>query len=280
MSPPSNTDHPGVAAASSGPAVTLTELTGDFPYRIALAGGWIDQPFCSALNPEPPGSMVVVGVETEFRWMERAGIATGTRKVAIDLWGGGVPRGRDPAALVEELYRAENDGKADPSGTQDMIGLLYPGISRLDYDAGHRGGIFPSHIESCTDPEPARWLEQVLHVLPVEPRPPGYNPLGSRNLDPQWIARLGRSGRDCFDAILAMDLTALGESMNLCTRCWEAILPHTLRHPALAIDLMKLWRFYAQDHPGAMFSGCGGGYLFVVSDKPVPGSFKVRVRLS
>ena len=120
----------------------------------------------------------------------------------------------------------------------------------------------------------------MLHVLPVEPRPPGYTPLEPKQLDPQWIASLGRSGRDCFDAIRAMDLAALGESMNLCTRCWEANLPGTLRHPTLTVDLLKLWRFYARDHPGAMFSGCGGGYLFVASDKPVPGSFKIRVRLS
>jgi len=27
-----------------------------------------------------------------------------------------------------------------------------------------------------------------------------------------------------------------------------------------------------------MYSGCGGGYLYVVSDEPVPGAFKVKVR--
>jgi hypothetical protein len=30
---------------------------------------------------------------------------------------------------------------------------------------------------------------------------------------------------------------------------------------------------------GAMFSGCGGGYLLVVSEKPVPGAFQVTVRI-
>jgi hypothetical protein len=28
-----------------------------------------------------------------------------------------------------------------------------------------------------------------------------------------------------------------------------------------------------------MYSGCGGGYLFVVSEEPVPGSFHVDIRL-
>jgi hypothetical protein len=27
-----------------------------------------------------------------------------------------------------------------------------------------------------------------------------------------------------------------------------------------------------------MYSGCGGGYLLVVSEKPVPGAFTVNVR--
>jgi hypothetical protein len=37
---------------------------------------------------------------------------------------------------------------------------------------------------------------------------------------------------------------------------------------------------YQKHYPGAMFSGCGGGYLLVVSKEPVPGAFKVNVRLA
>jgi hypothetical protein len=43
---------------------------------------------------------------------------------------------------------------------------------------------------------------------------------------------------------------------------------------------MPLLKAYQRQYPGAMFSGCGGGYLMVVSDEPVPGAFQVRVRLS
>jgi len=252
-------------------------VPGDIPYRVALAGGWIDQPFCSRLNPEPPGSMVVVGVQPTFPWMERAGIATGTRAVAQRIWGR-LPD-RDPALLVEELYQEENRDRHEPSGTQDMIGLIYPGVSRLDYDFAFRGGIYPRHIESHRDPETAAWLERVLHILPVAPRPDGYNPLGEKHLDPEWIRRLGRSGRDCFDAILARDVRALGASCNECMACWEAILPQTVRHPALHVDLPALLRHYQARHPGAMYSGCGGGYLFVVSETPVPGAFRMQIRL-
>ncbi len=221
--------------------------------------------------------MVVVGVEPAFRFMDRSGLATGTRQVATRLWGGRLPK-RSLPELVRELYAKENRGKAEPSGSQDMIGLIYPGINRLDYESRANGGVFPSHIESLNDERSARWLERVIQVLPVAPRPEGYNPLGRKSLEPRWIARLGQTGRDCFDAIRRRDLRALGASLNECMVCWEKLLPQTVRHPTLTVDLPGLLRAYQAQYPGAMYSGCGGGYLFVVSSRPVPGAFTVKVR--
>ena len=270
---------PIYVAVKTKRALLIHKVIGSIPNRLALAGGWIDQPFVSRHNPKPPGSMVVVALEPTFRVMYRAGCASGTRAVAMKLWKGRLPH-RPAAELVRELYRAENGDKADPSGSQDMIGLVYPGISRLDYDFRVEGGVFPAHIESLNNVRVARWLERVLHVLPVEPRPEGYSPLGEKHLDPKWIARLGQTGKDCFDAIRRMDVTGLGASFNECMACWEAILPRVVRHPAIKVDLKALLRVYQRRYAGAMYSGCGGGYLIVVSHEPVPGAFKVNVRTS
>ena len=117
-------------------------------------------------------------------------------------------------------------------------GLIIPGISRLDYDFTCEGGYFPAHIETNNDPDVARWLENVIHMLPIAPRPEHYNPLDEKRLDREWIRRLGQSGKDCYAAILAKDAHALGASMNECMRCWEAILPCTVRHPAISVDLV------------------------------------------
>jgi hypothetical protein len=250
---------------------------GSIPNRLQLAGGWIDQPFVSRHNPQPPGSMVVVQIEPNFRPMDRSGLAGGTRAIAIELWQGSVPAGPLPK-LVRELYEAENHGKAEPSGSQDMIGLIYPGINRLDYDFQVEGGVFPAHIESLNDARTARWLQKVLHMLPVAPRPEGYSPLGEKHLEPRWVARLGQSGRDCFEAIRHRDVAALGQSFNLNMKCWETLLPHVVRHPLINVDLPGLLRAYQERYPGAMYSGCGGGYLMVAADEPVPGSFAVKVR--
>jgi hypothetical protein len=255
----------------------IAEVIGGIPYRLALCGGWIDQPFVSERDPSPPGSMTVVAVEPDFRFMDYAGMATSTRKVAARLWGGSLPD-RPPSDLVRELYAEENRGKAEPSGSQDMVGLVYPGIVRMDFDAGSEGGVFPVRIEACEDAGVALWLEGHLRILPISQRPAGYNPLGTKNLEPGWIRRLGASGRDCYDSIVARDLAGLQASMAECMLAWEAILPETLRHPLLQVDLAALLGHYRREYGGAMYSGCGGGYLFVATDRPVPGSLGFRVR--
>ncbi len=128
------------------------KVLGSIPNRLQLAGGWIDQPFVSEHNPKPPGSMVVVQIEPNFRPMDRSGIASGTRAIAMRIWKGKLPN-RPPEDLARELYEVENKGKVEPSGSQDMIGLVYPGVNRLDYDFKIHGGVFPSHIESCNSAE-------------------------------------------------------------------------------------------------------------------------------
>ena len=248
------------------------------PNRIALAGGWIDQPFVSRHNPVPPGSMVVVALEPVIWFMDRCGMAGSTRRIATKIWNGVLPN-RPPAELVRELYAAENANKAEPSGSQDMIGLIYPGISRIDYDADVEGGYFPAHVESVCDPEIAHWVEEVLHLLPINQRPAGYNPLGIKNLNPHWIRQLGETGKDCFDAIVSKDVHALGASLNHCMKCWEAILPHTVAHPTIDIDLKAILSWFQTRYPGAMYSGCGGGYMIVASETPVPNSFRIKVRI-
>ena len=205
-------------------------------------------------------------------------MGTSTRNVALKLWGAVLPE-KDPAELVRSLYGAENLGRQEPSGSQDMAGIVYPGISRLDYDYRYEGGNFPIHVESNNDPLVAAWLEKVIYMVPIAQRPPEYSPLGVKNLKPEWIAQLSQSGKDCYDAILARDSQALGASMNACMVCWEKILPHTVRHPSITVNLMTILESYQKRYAGAMYSGCGGGYLYVVAEEPVPGGFQVKVRI-
>jgi hypothetical protein len=56
---------------------------------------------------------------------------------------------REDLRLDREQYY--EPGKAEPSGSQDMAGLVYPGINRFDYDFAVEGGYFPCHVESNND---------------------------------------------------------------------------------------------------------------------------------
>ena len=59
--------------------------------------------------------------------------------------------------------------------------------------------------------------------------------------------------------------------MNECMACWEALLPHTVRHPTITRRSARACcSYYQSKYAGAMYSGCGGGYLYVVSESPSP----------
>ena len=96
-------------------------------------------------------------------------------------------------------------------------------------------------------------------MVPVAPRPDGYNPLGVKNLDPEWIRRLGQTGKDCYDAILAKDAEALGASMNECMECWEAILPDTVRHETVTVDLVGILSTTSHSIPGRCIPAAAAG---------------------
>lgn len=255
------------------PALKLA--IGSWPYRIALAGGWIDQPSINAHNRDMYGSMVTVRVAADHHFMDRSGIGTSTRRIALERFPMGPPDDcAYKAQFVEELYNLENYDKPEtPSGSQDAVGIVYGGINRLDYGRGDR---FPKVRRSVHHVQ--LWLEEVLYLLPIGPRPEGYNPRYSGvHVTPALVTELGDSGKLCFEAIQNKDLDALADSFNMCSRLWKQLMPAIFSHPLLHTDMYDLIVAYRSEYPGVMLSGCGGGYLLIVSDRDVPGAFKIRI---
>jgi cytidyltransferase-like protein len=255
--------EPGLPARSS----SATKRDMRFPYRLCLAGGWLDQPWVSEIHP---GSVVVAQIWPDLDFNDRSGLATSSRKVGIQIWGDRYPDG-DHEQNARLLFGAENPpGKKYVSGSQDQIGLLYPGINRLYYN----GGYWPERIDSVTKKETCEWLSEVLHLVPLEPRPDGYDPLKVMNLEKHLIHELGGAGDLCWDAVLKKDANSLGKAMTNTLLSWKKILPLTV--PDWVMQEMETK--YFPNFPGAITSGSGGGYVIVVSEKPVEGSMKVRVR--
>jgi cytidyltransferase-like protein len=255
--------EPGLPARSS--SATKKELR--FPYRLCLAGGWIDQPWVSKIHP---GSVVVAQIWPTMDFNDRSGLATSSRKIGIEIWGDRYPDG-DYKQNAKLLFGAENPpGKAYVSGSQDHIGLLYPGINRLYY----RGGYWPERIDSATDKDTCEWLSDVIWLVSLEPRPHGYDPLKIMHLEKPLVKELGEAGDSCWEAIMKKDIQGLGRSMKNTLLSWRKILPLTV--PDWVLD--EIERKYLPNYPGAITSGSGGGYVMIASDKPVEGAIKIKVR--
>ena len=111
-------------------------------------------------------------------------------------------------------------------------------------------------------------------MVPLKPRPDGYDPLKEMHLEKHFIKQLGEAGNSCYDSILKKDISALGKAMTDTFIMWKKILPLTVPD-----DIFKeMETNYFPNYPGAITSGCGGGYVIVVSEKEVEGSIKIKVR--
>lgn len=255
--------EPGLPARSS----SETKRDMRFPYRLCLAGGWIDQPWVSKINP---GSVVVAQIWPTMDFNGRSGLATSSRDCGIKIWGDRYPEG-DPVENAKLLFGAENPpGTKYVSGSQDHLGLLLPGINRLYYN----GGYWPDKINSTIDKSICAWLSDVIHLVSLKPRPAGYDPLKEMHLEKPFIKELGEAGKNCWESILKKDIKGLGKSLTDTFLSWKKILPLTV--PDVIMKEMKTK--YLSKYPGAITSGAGGGYVIVVSDKPVEGAVKIKVR--
>lgn len=241
-----------------------------FPFRVCLAGGWMDQPF---VNKYAEGSVVVVSIKNQFPLNDRSGMATSSRKTAYQLWNGNIPNNQPPEVLAKLLFGAENPpGCGYVSGAQDQIGLLVPGISKLYF----RKDTYWPEISTIADKENANWLESVIELIPLWPRPVGYNPLKEKNLNPENIIKLGQAGEKCFNAIKNMDKTLLGESLMETWQNWKHILPNTVNDEIIE-------KGFSLNKYGFGFSGSNGGYLIRVKDPDENYSehaLKIEVRLN
>ena len=245
----------------------LRSKTMRFPYRLCLAGGWIDQPWVSEIHP---GSVVVAQIWPTMDFDYRSGLATSSRDCAIKLWGSRYPDG-DPLENAKLLFGAENPpGTKYVSGSQDHLGLLMPGINRLYYT----GGYWPEKIDAAIDQSTCDWLSEVIHMVKLKPRPEGYDPLQEMHLEKSFIRELGEAGNLCWESILKKDIHGLGKSMTDTFLSWKKILPNTVPDPILK----EVETRFLSKYPGAITSGSGGGYVIVVSDQSVEDTIKIRVR--
>jgi cytidyltransferase-like protein len=237
------------------------------PYRLDLAGGWLDQPFVSKLHPGP---VLTLGIEPDIEFNDRSGMATSSRKTALDLWPVALPEG-DPEPTARLIFSCENPpGKAYVSGSQDAIGIAYPGLNRLFY----KGEYWPETIESVCDPAILEWLENHIRLVQLFPRKQQYDVLSDTRVTAQGAEDLAIAAEKTWRAILNKDLRAFGEAVR------ESFEAQVAMFPGMCLEeVARQIENHLDLAAGYKISGAGGGgYLILVTENEVPNALRVRVR--
>ena len=238
------------------------------PYRVDIAGTWIDQPYVSKYHP---GSAIVASIEPTVEFFERSGMASSTRKNAKELWPTGLPFGK-PEKLARQLFRYDNPpSKEQVSGSQDALGIVMPGVNKLFYN---KGEYWPAKIETIEDEETLNWLEQHICFLTLWPRKDEFNVLDKQNLSTEGVKKLAMAAESCWDAIKNRDLDSFGKSFLDSFKSQTSLFPLMLNS-----EIEKYIDLYKNSILGWKLSGAGGGgYLIMVSEKPIQNTMKIKIR--
>lgn len=255
--------HPGLTPRST----TSLRRRHQIPYRIDLAGGWLDQPFVSK---HYAGCVITIGIEPTVEFNERSGMASSTRRSAIDLWGAKIPPG-DYEKLAKILFCYDNPpGTEEISGSQDAIGLIFPGLAKAYYE----GEYWPTRIERVTDELALQFVERSLYLMTLGPRHDGFSVLSDTRIDRQGARALAEATDNCWEAILDRDIERFGTHFRQSFEAQIAMFPNMMTP-----TVRKLIEQYRNQALGWKLSGAGGGgYLILVSDKPIDGAVRVIAR--
>ncbi len=237
------------------------------PFRLDLAGGWLDQPYVSK---HYPGSVITISIEPDFDFNNRSGMSSSTRKKAIEIWSYKLPE-ENQEKLAKILFSFENPpGKKEISGSQDSIGIVFPGLNISHY----KGKYWPDSIESCLDESILSWLEERLHFMPLSPRVSDYNVLANTHINSTNAKALANATDRVWEAIMKKDILAFGKYFRKSFEAQVAMFPNMLNNEVLnTIEANK------NSALGWKLSGAGGGgYLVLVSEKEIPGTLKIRIR--
>jgi cytidyltransferase-like protein len=239
------------------------------PYRIDLAGTWIDQPYVSKYHP---GWAITASIEPTLEFNERSGMATSTRKKAIELWNDTMPM-ENPEKLAKILFRYDNDpGTKDVSGSQDSIGMTIPGINRFFYD---KEKYWPSKFETISDRSTIKWLEDRLFMITLWPRPADFIVLENTNITYENVKKLTDAAEMAWDGLVRKDIEIFARGFSASFDSQVRMFPKMMNDKITKIidshcDKALAWKL----------SGAGGGgYLIIISEEEIPNAIKVKIRI-
>ena len=255
--------HAGLPRRSTSELLSENRI----PYRIDLAGGWLDQPWVSKHGS---GSVVTVSIEPTTDFDERSGLATSTRRVAIELWKTAIPAG-DYETMARLLFAVENPpGKYPVSGSQDSIGIVFPGFAKCEY----RGAYWPDQIVHLRDQKIAQFVTEHIRLVPLGPRKGECDVLAHTEVTPAGVQDLALAADRCWEALLSYDLVEFGRAVRASFYAQISMFPCMVNEA-----IRQLMKRYEEVSYGYKLCGAGGGgYAMLVSDGDVKEGVPIIVR--
>ena len=245
----------------------------DIPYRLDLAGGWLDQPFVNALASGP---VITISVEPTHDFNNRSGMSSSTRKAAIELWKTQIPDG-NRELLAKTLFCFENPpGTKDVAGSQDAIGVVFPGLNCIEY--GEPGSYWPSRIETILNDDVLAFLESRLWLMPLGERDSGYSVLENTRIETAAAAAaLAAAAANLFLAATNKDAHGVGKAMTASFEAQVEMFPN-MTSSSIQNTIQQCYT-ESPSILGHKLSGAGGGgYLVLFSEHPIDNTLQIKIR--
>jgi galactokinase/mevalonate kinase-like predicted kinase len=158
---------------------------------------------------------------------------------------------------ARELWNKENEGKQFVVGTEDIVGILKPGVKIFHFDSSY--WMNDSKTEHLSK-EDISWLNAVLHLVFTHKRPDDLNVLGELRVSREKARRYAESTYDILAAIKQQNIDRFAREITNNHNMLMSMMPRR------EIEMDYAWGM------GRKLCGAGGGgYVLVVDAAEIEG---------
>jgi galactokinase/mevalonate kinase-like predicted kinase len=119
-----------------------------------------------------------------------------------------------------------------------------------------------------------QFIEHSLYLIPLGPRHQGFSVLSTTHISADGAKALSMAADGCWNAILSQDIENFGRQMRLSFEAQVAMFPNMMNEM-----IGYLINQFQQTALGWKVSGAGGGgYLILVSAKPIHNALRILIR--
>ena len=145
-----------------------------------------------------------------------------------------------------------------------------PGLVRHYYDTDY----WPKKIESVHDEDILVWLETHISMALLWPRENGLDLLKDTSVNETNVKSLAKAEEEVWDAIQEMDLDKFAKGFL------KSFNAQTTMFPEMVNDRInnEIEKYKDKALAWKLAGAGGGGYLILVSEKPIKGTMRINIR--